>query len=109
MDPTHPPANQPTSTTAAILRAISRGCRYGLDMMDATGLPSGTVYPTLTRLEGRGLVSAQWEAQSIADREKRPRRRYYKLTAAGRAALAESLKLYGALSEGIAGDLAEER
>ena len=86
--------------TAALLRAISRGYRYGLDIMDATGLPSGTVYPTLTRLEGRGLVAGQWESQQIADREKRPRRRYYKLTAGGRAALAESVKLYGALADG---------
>jgi PadR family transcriptional regulator len=86
--------------TAALLGAINRGYRYGLDIMDVTGLPSGTVYPTLTRLEGRGLVVGQWESQQIADREKRPRRRYYKLTAAGKAALAESVKLYGALSAG---------
>jgi DNA-binding PadR family transcriptional regulator len=96
--------------TAALLRAIDRGYRYGLDIMDATGLPSGTVYPTLTRLEGRGLVTGLWEAQSIADREKRPRRRYYKLTAAGRTALAESVKLYGAIADGgIRADLAEGR
>ena len=96
--------------TAALLRAIDRGYRYGLDMMDATGLPSGTVYPTLTRLEGRGLVTGAWEAQSTADREKRPRRRYYKLTAAGRTALTESVKLYGALAEGgLRANLAEER
>jgi PadR family transcriptional regulator PadR len=96
--------------TAALLRAIDRGYRYGLDMMDATGLPSGTVYPTLTRLEGRGLVSGLWEAQSVADREKRPRRRYYRLTAAGRAALAESVKLYAALAEGgVRANLADER
>jgi PadR family transcriptional regulator PadR len=86
--------------TAALLRAISRGYRYGLDIMEVTGLPSGTVYPTLTRLEGRGFVAGQWEAQAVADREKRPKRRYYRLTATGRAALAESVRLYGALSEG---------
>jgi PadR family transcriptional regulator PadR len=85
--------------TAGLLRAISRGYRYGLDIMEATGLPSGTVYPTLTRLESRGFVAGQWESQATADREKRPRRRYYKLTAAGKAALAESTRLYGALVE----------
>ena len=87
--------------TAGLLRAISRGYRYGLDIMEATGLPSGTVYPTLTRLETRGLVTGQWETQAIADREKRPRRRYYRLTAAGRTALAESVRLYEALSDGV--------
>jgi DNA-binding PadR family transcriptional regulator len=85
--------------TAGLLRAISRGYRYGLDIMEVTGLPSGTVYPTLTRLETRGLVVGTWEAQSAADRAKRPRRRYYKLTAAGRAALAESTRLYGAIAD----------
>ena len=55
-------------------------------------------------------MSGLWEAPSIADREKRPRRRYYRLTAAGRAALAESVKLYGAIADGdIRADLAEER
>lgn len=85
--------------TAGLLRAISRGYRYGLDIMEVTGLPSGTVYPTLTRLEGRGLITGQWESQAVADREKRPRRRYYKLTGAGRIALAESTRMYGALAE----------
>jgi DNA-binding PadR family transcriptional regulator len=85
--------------TAGLLRAISRGYRYGLDIMEVTGLPSGTVYPTLTRLETRGFVVGQWEAQSVADRAGRPRRRYYKLTAAGRAALAESTRLYGAIAD----------
>ena len=85
--------------TFGLLRALSRGYRYGLDIMEITGLPSGTVYPTLTRLEARGYVVGQWEAQSLADRAKRPRRRYYKLTAAGRAALAESTRLYGAIAE----------
>ena len=85
--------------TAGLLRAIAQGYRYGLDIMEVTGLPSGTVYPTLTRLESRGFVAGQWESQAIADREKRPRRRYYKLTAAGRAALTESTRMYGALAE----------
>jgi PadR family transcriptional regulator PadR len=96
--------------TAALLRAIDRGYRYGLDIMDATGLPSGTVYPTLTRLEGRGLVSGLWESQTVADREKRPRRRYYRLTAAGKTVLADSVKLYGAFDDlRIHGNLAEEK
>ncbi len=71
-----------------ILGAIRDGVAYGLDIVTGTGLPSGTVYPTLGRLKKRGLVSARWEDQRIAEREGRPRRRYYELTAEGAAALA---------------------
>jgi hypothetical protein len=42
-----------TYPTAAVLLAIVHGHRYGFDIMDATGLPDGTVYPILRRLERR--------------------------------------------------------
>jgi PadR family transcriptional regulator PadR len=45
---------------------------------------TGSLYPALHRLEARGLVEASWE---LSDRGKRAR--YYKLTRAGRKALAE--------------------
>ena len=48
--------------------------------MDATDLPSGTVYPILRRIEEEGLVRARWERESDARREQRPPRRYYELT-----------------------------
>jgi hypothetical protein len=32
-----------TYPTAAVLLAIQAGHRYGFDLMDATGLPNGTV------------------------------------------------------------------
>lgn len=70
-----------------ILHAVGRGYRHGFDIMDATGLPSGTVYPALRRLEASGRVRSKWEAQSAADRAKRPRRRYYELTSSGVRAL----------------------
>ena len=38
-------------STAMILRAIGAGPIYGYTVMAATGLPSGTVYPALPRLE----------------------------------------------------------
>ena len=72
-----------------ILGAIRDGVAYGLDIVTSTGLPSGTVYPTLGRLKKRGLVSARWEDQRIAEREGRPRRRYYELTAEGASALSD--------------------
>lgn len=76
-------------TSLRILGAIREGVAYGLDIVQQTGMPSGTVYPTLGRLKKRGLVSARWEEQRIADQASRPRRRYYELTAEGREALAE--------------------
>jgi DNA-binding PadR family transcriptional regulator len=77
--------------TIAILKALRQGGRYGLDLMDRTGLPSGTVYPTLVRMEERGYVRGLWEDARSAVREGRPRRRYYGLTADGDAALDTAL------------------
>ena len=37
----------------SILHAVADGSRFGFDIMSATGLTSGTVYPTLDRLEQR--------------------------------------------------------
>jgi PadR family transcriptional regulator len=75
----------------AVLQAIARGARYGFDIIDATGLASGTVYPALARLEDEALVSSQWEPHRIAQSEKRPPRRYYEVTAAGARRLAEAV------------------
>ena len=86
---------KPLSVTAlAVLGAVSRSIRYGFDIMDATGLPSGTVYPALGRLERDGFVRSKWEAHAVAQREKRPPRRYYEVTASGSRALAESAEHY---------------
>ena len=41
-----------------VLIAVSQNYRYGFDISDATGLPSGTVYPVLRRLEDAGLLRA---------------------------------------------------
>ena len=77
------------NTSLQILAAIRDRATYGLDIVVSTGLPSGTVYPTLGRLKARGLVTPRWEDQRVAEREGRPRRRYYELTGAGRQALAK--------------------
>ena len=53
--------------SATILRAVKDGHLYGLDVMEATGLPDGTVYKTLHRMEKRGLVSARWEDAEVAE------------------------------------------
>jgi len=78
----------------SILHAIADGNRFGFEIMDATGLTSGTVYPTLDKLESVGYLVSHWEDVKTARRDKRPPRRYFDLTADGAAALADALKRY---------------
>lgn len=89
-------ARQPrlTHVTALILQAIDAGFFYGFSIMDMTGLPSGTVYPAMRRMEEDQLIRSRWERQAIADQEQRPPRKYYQLTMAGRTALEASRKRY---------------
>jgi DNA-binding PadR family transcriptional regulator len=70
-----------------LLQAVARGHAYGFELMDVTGLQSGTVYPLLRRLEARGLVRSRWERAGAAHGEGRPRRRYYEITPLGETAL----------------------
>jgi DNA-binding PadR family transcriptional regulator len=78
--------------TVAVLHAVAAGHRFGFDVVDATGLTSGTVYPALDRLEELGLLRSSWEDASAAHAERRPPRRYFTLTGAGARALAEALE-----------------
>lgn len=80
--------------SVAVLGALSRGISYGFDVMDATGLASGTVYPVLARAERRGLVESKWEDAAISRASGRPARKYYSLTGAGRTALEAGLERY---------------
>jgi len=86
-------------TAALILQAVNAGFVYGFSIMEMTGLPSGTVYPAMRRLERDELIRSQWEQQSIADAEQRPPRKYYKLTRAGKATLESSRKRYPLLTK----------
>jgi PadR family transcriptional regulator, regulatory protein PadR len=83
-----------TYPTTVVLHALALGVRHGFDILEATELPSGTVYPILRRLEREGLVVAQWEDAAIAHDEQRPPRRYYELTVEGRAFLQSARERY---------------
>jgi len=83
-----------THITALILKAIDSGFVYGFSIMEMTGLPSGTIYPAMRRMEEDQLIRSRWERQAIADREQRPPRKYYQLTISGKAALEVSRKRY---------------
>ena len=88
-------------STIAVLHAVAGGRRYGFDIIDATGLPSGTVYPALGRLEDAGCVRSAWEDARVAHEEKRPPRRYYAVTPAGSRVLAEAGERFRTLGRGI--------
>lgn len=81
-----------------VLAAVSRNYRYGFDISDATGLPSGTVYPILRRLEEAGLLRSRWEGVQTARAEQRPPRRYYTVTTTGAEAVREAKERYPTLA-----------
>ena len=78
----------------SILHAVADGNRFGFEIMDATGLTSGTVYPALDKLASLGYLRSEWEDEKIARRDKRPSRRYFDLTPAGATALADAWQRY---------------
>src|SRR5271170_4103039 len=94
-------------TAAMILQAVNAGYVYGFSVMEMTGLPSGTVYPAMRRLERDELIGSRWERLAIADAELRPPRKYYKITRAGRATLDAMYKRYPLLERLIPSPEAE--
>lgn len=71
-----------------VLALLAEEERYGFDLVKALGeidgmvTSEGTIYPLLSRLRRDGLVETSWQESPSG-----PPRRYYGLTAAGRAAL----------------------
>ncbi|MEX2373512.1 MAG: PadR family transcriptional regulator [Dehalococcoidia bacterium] len=73
-----------------LLATISRGPTYGYEMtrrladLGLTAVAEGSIYPVLGRLEHQGLVDTSRQESNGG-----PPRKYYRLSAAGRSALAE--------------------
>jgi DNA-binding PadR family transcriptional regulator len=84
-------------TTAIILQAIDAGRAYGFEIMDGTGLPSGTVYPALRRLEKAEFIRSDWKTAHGAE-SLGPPRKYYVLTRAGAGALSAANERYPAVA-----------
>ena len=82
----------------AILALLGRGEKYGGEIVDdlagRDGLEAGpgTVYPLLTRLGTAGYVDTFWEESPSG-----PPRKYYRLTRAGNAQLAEQQQTWRTL------------
>jgi PadR family transcriptional regulator PadR len=69
-------------TVLVLLLERSDDVVYGFEMMQRSGLRSGTIYPLLARMELNGFVHGAWEDVDAAE-VGRPRRRLYRLTAMG--------------------------
>lgn len=86
------PRNRPPSPqTIAVLEALAgqqANWSYGLEIADATGLASGSLYPILIRLAERGLLESKWQEPA---RPGRPARHAYRITGEGRAVLQHAL------------------
>lgn len=85
-----------TAAVAGVLAAFladPAAERYGLDIMQVTGYPSGTVYPILSRLHQAGWLDAHWEDidPSAAGR---PARRWFRLSADGLVTARTELAAY---------------
>jgi PadR family transcriptional regulator PadR len=61
---------------------------YGYEISQRTGLKSGTLYPILIRLAEQGWLETRWAAP---EREGRPARHTYRLTAEGSRAAAATV------------------
>ena len=94
-----------TYATAVVLLALDRGYRYGFDIIDATGLGSGTVYPLLRRLEETRLIKSKWEHVAIA----RSPRKYYELTPAADSVVELARDRFPALEVGPLAEQASAR
>lgn len=74
---------RPSKQMLALLATMADGAqqwRHGYDLMKATGILSGTLYPLLMRMTEQGLVEAEWRAP---EQQGRPARHAYRLTAEG--------------------------
>jgi DNA-binding PadR family transcriptional regulator len=83
-----------TLQTQLVLRALLEDPakqRYGLELCELAGLPSGTIYPILARLEQAGWLDSMWEDPSVHEEAGRPRRRFYRITRDGAEQAREAL------------------
>ena len=89
---------------ALILKTLGRGPNHGYAIAryieDTTGeailVEDGSLYPALYRLERKGLVEAEWGTSELGRRAK-----VYRITDAGRGALAAELETWKKFAAGV--------
>jgi PadR family transcriptional regulator, regulatory protein PadR len=87
-----------------ILSLLSRRSMYGYEIAatvhrDTDGAftwREGSLYPSLHKLQADGLIAGEWE-----EKETGRKRRYYHITAAGRAALQDKLQSWSELCRAV--------
>jgi PadR family transcriptional regulator, regulatory protein PadR len=87
-----------------ILKTLSWGEMHGYAIarwiFDSSGeelqIEEGTLYPALHRLEDRGWIEAEWGLS-----ENNRRAKFYRLTAEGRAELAERVRGWGRFTTAV--------
>jgi len=85
-----------------VLAMLRRTERYGFELVRALGsvegmvTGEGTIYPLLARLRRQGLVGTTWRESAAG-----PPRRYYRLTPAGEAALADFTGAWARLRDSV--------
>lgn len=83
-----------------VLALLSRGDTYGYEIASrlakGIGMGEGTVYPLMRRMQADGLVETY-----LAESPSGPPRKYYKLSAAGRASLSTQSAEWAAFSKAV--------
>jgi PadR family transcriptional regulator, regulatory protein PadR len=90
----------------AVLKLLEGGPKYGYEMVTALSehaegvlaMGQSTLYPMLYNLESQGFIAADW-----GEGDSGRARKYYKLTAAGKKRLADSVEQWRGLAEAFVG------
>ena len=64
---------------------------WGAELIEKTGVSSGTLYPLLLRFEKYELLESRWEEEKPTDLG-RPRRRLYKITTRGAELVTQAIR-----------------
>jgi PadR family transcriptional regulator, regulatory protein PadR len=83
-----------------VLELLSQGDSYAYEiaskLAEAIGMGEGTVYPLMRRLSAENLVETY-----LVESTSGPSRKYYRLTRAGKAALADQRRAWRAFSAAV--------
>lgn len=70
-----------TTAVLGLFVADAQREAFGREIIVETGIPSGSLYPILRRLEERGFLVSAWEPFAVAVQHGRRPRRTYRLDA----------------------------